>query len=902
MATTMIMPRDIHLPPTPPKSPNRPKGPHAIHTQMNSPKTPSHSSSDTSAMTSNGGPSSPQSRISPANTTVSSRRGPSTYRARLEDFELIHVVGKGTAGRVLLVRHAPTSKIRAMKAVSKRTVLAHDELTHTLTELNILKRFAIHEPHNRFVSKLYHSFTDRENFYFVMDFYPGGDLATQMEIYGVLGHHRTRFYAADIVQGLEDLHRHGIIVRDLKPENILLNSKGHAVLADFGLSKEFPYRGEPKKLHVVTYPGQPPLPEWAGAGAASSRLMPDGSRRLVVDRADSFVGTAEYLSPEVVECSEYSYAVDWWALGCIIFEGLIGRVPFRKEDGEPPLVLWNKILQDSWDLVLYDPNTGRLYEEHVLDDTTWHFIDALLQKDPLWRLTEPHVKKHGYFAYVDWETVRRGDYEDPFGLDIHPLAGYNMHYFPRLCLEQEPTVDMSKHDEQDEHDHNAVPSPLNDNALYALAQARYRTELENFTWSWQDVGRDRNNSPPSSADIEGFAVDMFEEEGTATEATSIQGTIDEEDETSAEEETVESPKLIETSNETAEVADEPTFTPVDQSVMDLKSLDINSAPSSPVPSVKTLPAISSPQTTTSRVSLDPPVSPPLSDTAVPATAPVPIDKPFTASPQRLALNLPTGLPSSGLSVSDVVSVPSPGFGSSTRFFRRHPRLPSVETVPIARLSVELNGTITRLEDEEWEELDLEGVESVPNGHNAAAPLNGFFARGFGQVLRRRPSTLGSSGLRRTVKTSDSSRDSSPTKLRPNPNLFGGGKTKKAIDKIKAFPKLRKLSESKAIHAQTAPISPPSPSRPEAARRHTESGWFERRSRLRKKTSVADSLKIVKSVSMSLKGEKRSERQETTGGLISSASLEAKKAPKVELTKTPPVDWALDEGWKRKSED
>jgi protein-serine/threonine kinase len=92
-----------------------------------------------------------------------------------------------------------------MKAVSKRSVLASNELVHISTELNILKRFAIYEPHNDFVTRLNYAFTDRENFYFVMDFYPGGDLATQLEMYGTLGHVRTRFYAADLVLGLEDL-------------------------------------------------------------------------------------------------------------------------------------------------------------------------------------------------------------------------------------------------------------------------------------------------------------------------------------------------------------------------------------------------------------------------------------------------------------------------------------------------------------------------------------------------------------------------------------------------------------------------------------------------------------------------------------------------------------------------
>ena len=137
--------------------------------------------------------------------------------ARLEDYELICVLGKGCAGRVcnptatcthhqvLLVREARTSQVKAMKAISKRAVLTHDEMDHTMAEASILKRFAISEPHNPFIAKLHDTFTDRENFYFVMQFYPGGDLATQMEIHGIIGHHRTRFYAADIVQGLDDL-------------------------------------------------------------------------------------------------------------------------------------------------------------------------------------------------------------------------------------------------------------------------------------------------------------------------------------------------------------------------------------------------------------------------------------------------------------------------------------------------------------------------------------------------------------------------------------------------------------------------------------------------------------------------------------------------------------------------
>ncbi|OXB37020.1 AGC-group protein kinase [Cryptococcus neoformans] len=999
-------------------------------------------------------PPTPKRQASTSETSTKSSR----YVAKLEDFQLIRVLGKGCAGKVLLVKHAQTHTIHAMKAISKRSVLTHDELKHTMTEASILRRIAVQEPYNRFVSKLHCSFTDQENFYFVMEFCPGGDLATQMEIYGILGDHRTRFYASDITQGLEDLHRHGIIVRDLKPENILLNAKGHAVLADFGLSKEFAYRGDPKPIHVVTYPGQKELPVWAGKGAGSYRPQASGGGKLVVDKAYSFVGTSEYLSPEVVKRGDYSYAVDWWALGCIIFEGLMGRVPFRKRDEDPPMVLWNKILYDPWDDCFGDPKLAK----YALDQTAYKFIDSLLQKDPMRRITEPYVKQHEYFSMIDWGTVQRGEYQDPHGLHIHPTAEYNTRYFPKLCLQEDPSVDMSTHDLRDYEVGGGKRTPMNDNALYKLELVRYRKELEGFAWSrdWDTMWDGEEESEMESG-VESFIEESVIEQGrevrdeadglndrpadhegdafnqNLTPATSggLSVPVDYPDPsksksllvppTSSPENTPVVPMLslpsttsefdAATSSPAATFglptpAAEGLFNPIlsaqpkdteengqdevetpfvelapkqlesqgieisiatkdktqmvkDAEVMseepiiaqakqlenlptdmksatgiqdDFKAMNITEKLSS---SFKSLSCLAS-----SNEELIPLVPPPPVPTSVippPVPAqPVSILDSFPSqtmtNPHPLStavfdtLNLPTDLPLSGLSVSDVISVPSLRAGhASPRLVRRHLHREGEISIPLARLSVELHGTITRLEDEGWEELatNKENIPTAPNG-GPGAP---YFFRSF-TGLRRKPSTLVSSSLRRQYgpDSDTSSRGSSvsPTKsgrtdLKER-KLFGGRRsiesTKRALRSLKTFPRLKSLTQEwgKDKTGVAGPVSPllslPSsaPHRSnlrvssegnssdvlgrkaqmtssDNARRHTESGWIDRHLKRTKPSSAPALQSRVISSSTSNTGN-RSDSDEQRGA-VSMAEGQV-TAPRLELEESKPVVWGF----------
>jgi serum/glucocorticoid-regulated kinase 2 len=158
-------------------------------------------------------------------------------------------------------------------------------------------------------------------------------LATQLARWGRLGRDRARFYAAEIVEGVEGLHAAGVIYRDLKPENILIAGDGHIVLTDFGLSKEFPKRNLPPITAPATpnghrsssvsgrqqSPQTPPKPYWMAEDGVS---WP--SRHT--DTTSTFCGTAEYLAPEVIQGLPYSYEVDWWSFGTMLYEMLTGIV------------------------------------------------------------------------------------------------------------------------------------------------------------------------------------------------------------------------------------------------------------------------------------------------------------------------------------------------------------------------------------------------------------------------------------------------------------------------------------------------------------------------------------------------------------------------------------------------
>jgi len=278
-------------------------------------------------------------------------------KVKVNDFEALKLIGRGSFGKVLQVKYLPTGQIYAMKILNKATIIARGELPHTKAEKSILTRLDC-----PFLVKLHYSFQTPDKLYFVMDFVNGGELFYHLQQEKVFDEERTRFYSAEIVLGLEYLHKEGIVYRDLKPENLLLTNDGHIIMTDFGISKE--------GLHCSD------------------------------DRTATFCGTPEYLAPEILKGQKYGKEVDWWSLGTLMFEMLNGLPPFYCEDVQQ---MYAKIMR------------AELKFPKKVSTEAASLIEALLERYPNKRLTDPaQIKAHPYFASIDWEKLGKKQARPPY--------------------------------------------------------------------------------------------------------------------------------------------------------------------------------------------------------------------------------------------------------------------------------------------------------------------------------------------------------------------------------------------------------------------------------------------------------------------------------------------------------
>ncbi|XP_039614583.1 microtubule-associated serine/threonine-protein kinase 4 isoform X2 [Polypterus senegalus] len=285
------------------------------------------------------------------------------------DFKMIKLISNGAYGAVYLVRHKESKQRFAMKKINKQNLILRNQIQQAFVERDILT-FA----ENPFVVSMYCSFETKRHLCMVMEYVEGGDCATLLKNIGPLPVDMARMYFAETVLALEYLHNYGIVHRDLKPDNLLVTLMGHIKLTDFGLSK-------------------------VGLMNMTTNLYEGHVGKDTREFLDKQVcGTPEYIAPEVILRQGYGKPVDWWAMGIILYEFLVGLVPFFAQTPED---LFGQVISDeiNW------PEG-----EEALPPDAQELITLLLRQNPLERFGTGgayEVKQHQFFHNLDWNSLLR---------------------------------------------------------------------------------------------------------------------------------------------------------------------------------------------------------------------------------------------------------------------------------------------------------------------------------------------------------------------------------------------------------------------------------------------------------------------------------------------------------------
>ncbi|KAL1633060.1 serine/threonine-protein kinase dbf2 [Neofusicoccum ribis] len=337
-------------------------------------------------------------------------------RLRHGDFQILTQVGQGGYGQVYLAQKKDTREVCALKVMSKKLLFKLDEVRHVLTERDILTNAK-----SEWLVRLLYAFQDDNSIYLAMEYVPGGDFRTLLNNTGVLHNRHARFYIAEMFSCVDSLHQLGYIHRDLKPENFLIDSTGHVKLTDFGLAAGMlaPAKIESMRIKLESV-GNVPVPFGRPVEDRTAAERRDGYRSLRerdVNYAKSIVGSPDYMAPEVLKGEEYDFTVDYWSLGCMLFEALAGYPPFA---GATVDETWQNL--KNWKRVLKKP----VYEDpsYFLSKRTWDLIIRLVASKTSRFRGISEIHSHAYFAEVDWDKLR--EQKAPFvpELDSETDAGY----------------------------------------------------------------------------------------------------------------------------------------------------------------------------------------------------------------------------------------------------------------------------------------------------------------------------------------------------------------------------------------------------------------------------------------------------------------------------------------------
>ena len=292
----------------------------------------------------------------------------------IHDYESLAIIGRGAFGEVHICRENKTGKIYAVKKIKKEVILMKNQVIHSRNEQLVMSK--IKSP---WIVELKASFQEDDYLFLIMEFLPGGDLMTLLIERDTFTEEEAKFYIAELICCLESIHKLDCIHRDIKPDNILIDKNGHIKLSDFGLAKVS------DKLYDIN-----------NFNIQDEKKIEDDSKKKH-EKNYSCVGTAYYVAPEVLNKNGYGPEVDWWSVGVIFYEMLIGYAPFcSKETSE----VCQKILQ--WEKYLKFPKEIKISNE--AKDLIKKLINSPNKR--LGKNGVDEIKNHKFFDKLDWDHLR----------------------------------------------------------------------------------------------------------------------------------------------------------------------------------------------------------------------------------------------------------------------------------------------------------------------------------------------------------------------------------------------------------------------------------------------------------------------------------------------------------------
>ena len=322
----------------------------------------------------------------------------------IRDYESIKIIGRGAFGEVHVCRVIKTGEIVAIKKIRKAELIKKNQIIHIRNEQLFMSK--VKSP---WIVELKASFQEDDFLYLVMEFIPGGDFMTLLMDKDKLTEEEAKFYTAELILAVESIHKLDCIHRDIKPDNILIDKNGHIKLSDFGLAKVSDQLYEKTSTKDPNY----------------------NPNKKTHQKLYSCVGTAFYVAPEVLNKKGYSQEIDWWSVGVIFYEMLVGYAPFCAQETQE---VCSRIL--NHDKYLQIPNEIKLSKEAL--DLIYKMLSDSNKR--LGKNGADEIKSHPFFKGVDWDNIR-DTMKPPFIPDLQ--NDYDTRYFDTF-EEEEPFYPIKK--------------------------------------------------------------------------------------------------------------------------------------------------------------------------------------------------------------------------------------------------------------------------------------------------------------------------------------------------------------------------------------------------------------------------------------------------------------------------